>query len=112
MTGAIQHGIAWVFLAIGIAAFLLELWALVVALRAPANAYKAAGKQSKGLWVALTAVATVVGLSSLPVIGSGQGFGGLLSIGSVVVAGVFFASVRPVVAVKRRRPPRQSNSGW
>jgi len=111
VTDAIQQGVNWVFFAVAVAAFLLELWALAAALRAPAGAYRAAGKQTKGLWVLLTALAAFVGLSSLPVIGSGRGFGSLLTIAAIVVAGVFLAGVRPAVATGRR-PPRQQSSGW
>ncbi|MCL1898055.1 MAG: DUF2516 family protein [Micrococcales bacterium] len=112
MTGAIQQGVAWVFMAVAVAAFVIELWAFLTAIRAPASAYLSAGKQSKTLWAVLTGFSALIGLSSLPVIGSGQRFGGLLTIGAVVVAAVFLASVRPAVATKRRRPPPNRSGGW
>lgn len=111
MPEVIRTAVYWVFLAVGLVAFVVELWALLVAVRAPAAAYRAAGKQSKVVWVALTVAAVVVGLSSLPVVGSGRGFGGLLSVAAVVVAFVFLASVRPLLTERRPPPPRQTG-GW
>jgi len=112
MIPAIDSAVAWVFVLVAVAAFAVELWALVLAIKAPAGAYLASGKQTKTLWVALTAAAAFIGFTSLPLVGSGRGFGGLLTIAAVVVAGVFLASVRPAVAGHRRRPPRQSTGGW
>jgi len=111
MVPAINSTIAWVFMLVGVVAFVVEVWALIVAVRAPASAYLASGKQTKALWVALTAAAAFVGLSGLPLVGVGLGFGGLLSIAAVVLAGVFLASVRPAVA-GHRRPPRRPSGGW
>jgi len=113
MIPAINSAVAWVFVAVGVAAFVVEVWAFAVAVKAPARAYLAAGKQTKARWVALTGGAAFVGLCGLPLVGLGWGFGNILTIAAVVVAGVFLASVRPVVAgYRRRRPPRQQSGGW
>jgi len=98
-------------MAFAVVAFVLEIWAFVVAVRAPAGAYLAAGKRSKGLWVGLTGAAALIGLSTLPLAGAGN-FGGLLSIAALVVAGVFLADVRPAVSGRRPRPPKRQQGGW
>jgi len=112
MVPAINSAVVWVFVAVGVAAFVVEVWAFALAVKAPARAYLAGGKQTKTLWVTLTGGAAFVGLCGLPLVGLGWGFGNILTIAAVVVAGVFLASVRPVVAGFRRRPPRQQSGGW
>ncbi|MDR1635298.1 MAG: DUF2516 family protein [Bifidobacteriaceae bacterium] len=93
--------IAVLNMVIGLAALALEIAAFVIALKASPAAYIAAGKLSKGAWLAITTVALVVGLAAapLPAAGSNGRFGGLLSIASVVAALVFLVDVRP--ALKR-----------
>jgi cytochrome bd-type quinol oxidase subunit 2 len=102
---------------VAVAAFVIEAIALFIAVRTPAMAYQRAGKLSKPAWVAITAVAAVIGLSALPFIGTGRGFGELFSIASVVAAIVFLVDVRPAVVpyYGSRRPPRRgqdSQGGW
>jgi hypothetical protein len=114
MTFAVLKFQMLVFLGLALAAFGLEVWAMVVALRAPISAYPQAGKRTKGFWTALTVGAAVVGFLSLPVGSQGLGFGGLLSLAAVVVAAVFLADVRPAIRPYSRRrpgPPRQSSTG-
>jgi hypothetical protein len=84
---------------LGLAALAVEVWAFVLALKTPPGAYIAAGKLSKGAWVAITAIALVIGLGALPLpsLNSGARFGGLLSIAAVVAALVFIVDVRPAV---------------
>ncbi|MDR2378684.1 MAG: DUF2516 family protein [Bifidobacteriaceae bacterium] len=104
---------------IGWAALIVEIVAFAIAAKAPAAAYVAAAKLSKGAWVAITAVAMVIGLGSapLPLISAGGRFGGLLSIAGLVAALVFLVDVRP--ALKRHggsagnRPSGPSRpGGW
>lgn len=102
---------------LGLAALIVEVAAFVIALKAPAGAYVAAGKLTKPAWVAITAVAMVIGLGAAPVIGSGRPFGGLLSIASVVASLVFIVDVRPALKPYQGRPgPRSSGpdrpGGW
>ena len=51
------------FLALGLAAFVVEAWAFIDAIRRPAQAFVATGKQTKPLWLILLGVAAVVGLA-------------------------------------------------
>ncbi|MDR1293430.1 MAG: DUF2516 family protein [Bifidobacteriaceae bacterium] len=107
----LQSLLAW---GLGALALGVELWALIDAVRHRAAAFVAAGKTSKPLWLALTGVATAIGLVwVLP--GPGlPGLGGIASIAAVVVAIVYLVDVRPAVR-GHGRPPRQRGShtgGW
>ena len=51
------------FLALGLAAFIVEAWAFIDAIRRPAQAFVATGKQTKQLWLIILGVAAVVGLA-------------------------------------------------
>lgn len=92
---------AIVMLLLGAAALAMEVFALVEAARHPAAAYAAAEKLNKNAWVAITAVATLVGFVTL---------GNVLGIGliGVVAAGVFLADVRPAI---RRYTPTKRRGG-
>lgn len=87
----------WVFLAMALVAFGLEVWALTHALRMPAQSFEAADKRTKTFWSAILAAAVVIGflcipppigLSILPV---------LCLLLAVVPAGIYLADVRPAV---------------
>ncbi len=80
-----------VVMLLGIAALGLELFALVDAVRRRADAFVAAGKQSKTLWLVLLGVSGAVGFVSLY---SPLNFVALLG---VVAAGVYLADVRPAL---------------
>ncbi|MDR0945741.1 MAG: DUF2516 family protein [Bifidobacteriaceae bacterium] len=97
---------ALIFGAVGLAAFALEVWALVDALIRPRAAFPYGGKASKGLWVALTAAAALVGFGGTA-LGRG-GFGGLLSIAAVVLAIVYLVDVRPAVRTYPKQRPGSS----
>ncbi|MDR3201830.1 MAG: DUF2516 family protein [Bifidobacteriaceae bacterium] len=112
--GAVASLQAWVILGIGVAAFGLEVWACVDALIRPAPAYPAAGKASKTMWVALTAVAAVIGFGSASPFGAGP-IGGIAAVAAVIVAIVYLVDVRPAVRGARggpRRPPSRPSGGW
>ena len=84
-------------LLLGVAAFALEVCALIDALRHRPQAYAAAGKLSKIWWVAILGVAAAVGFVTISrVLG--------LGIIGVVAAGVYLADVRPALrSVSGRR---------
>ena len=50
------------FFALGLAAFVVEAWAFIDAIRRPGQAFVATGKQTKQLWLIILGVAAVVGL--------------------------------------------------
>jgi Protein of unknown function (DUF2516) len=81
------------FVALAVAAFIVEAWAFVDAITRPAQAFTAAGKQTKRLWLIILGVAFVLGLYS-------AAYGGvtsILSVAAFVAAAVYLADVRPKV---------------
>jgi hypothetical protein len=79
------------FLVLGLASFVLRVWALVDALVRPETAYVAAGKQSKVLWVVLLVVGLIFWLVG------------------VIAAIVYFVDVRP--ALRGASGGRSSSDG-
>ena len=82
------------FLALGLAAFIVEAWAFIDAITRPGQAFVAAGKQTKPLWLIILGVAAVIGLA-----GAAYGVGptSILPVAAVVAALVYLADVRPKV---------------
>ncbi len=91
------------FLALGLAAFVVEAWAFIDAIRRPAQAFVATGKKTKQLWLIILGVAAVVGLA-----GAAYGVGptSILPVAAFVAAAVYLADVRPKV-----KEFHNSNSG-
>jgi hypothetical protein len=77
--------------AIDLATLVGSAWALIHCLRTRPDAFPAIGRQSKGLWLALTGGATLVSLATFSPIG-------ILGIASIVIAGVYLLDIRPKVA--------------
>ncbi|SDP45548.1 Protein of unknown function [Pedococcus dokdonensis] len=81
-----------VTLLLGVAAFALEVFALVDAVRHRPDAFVAAGKRTKQFWSIILGVATLLGFVS---IGSNLTFSiGLIA---VVAAAIYMADVRPAL---------------
>lgn len=82
------------FLILGLAAFVVEAWAFIDAVRRPAQAFVAVGKQTKQLWLIILGVAAVVGLA-----GAVYGLGptSILPVAAFVAAAIYLADVRPKV---------------
>jgi Protein of unknown function (DUF2516) len=86
--------VSWLFYVLLVAAFVVEAWAFIDAVRRPAAGFVAASKQTKPLWLIILGVALVIGIA---------GVAGLLSIVSFipivafVAAAVYLADVRPKV---------------
>ncbi|WP_184581976.1 DUF2516 family protein [Lipingzhangella halophila] len=80
-------GFLWQILFIAI--FVTTLYALIEALRTPAQAFPAADKQTKGLWTALLGVGTFVSLSAA------LGFGAFFTILALAAALIYLVDVRP-----------------
>jgi hypothetical protein len=81
----------WITLAIGLATLVASAWAFIDCARARPDAFPAIGRQSKGLWLALTGGATLVSLATFSPIG-------ILGIASIVIAGVYLMDIRPRIA--------------
>jgi hypothetical protein len=82
------------FLILGLAAFGVEAWALGDAIRRPAQAFVAAGKQTKPLWMIFLGVGTVVGLWFAL---SGNFALSILPVAAFVAAAVYLTDVKPKV---------------
>ncbi|MDO5662073.1 MAG: DUF2516 family protein [Brachybacterium sp.] len=86
----------WIFFALSLGLFAIEVWALINALRFSPQAYIAAGKRTKTFWSLLTGLAVLLGFLTLPV--GGGGFGGMLfMLIGIVIAGIFLADVLPAL---------------
>jgi hypothetical protein len=94
----------WFFEVLMAAAFVVEAWAFIDALRRPAGAFPAVGKLTKPLWLIITGVAAVIGLASLAY---HMTLISILPIVAFVAAAVYLTDVRPKV----KEFPRGSNSG-
>jgi uncharacterized protein DUF2516 len=86
----------WFFEALSLAALGIEAWAFIDALRRPAPAFLAAGKQTKHLWLIILGVATVIGLG-YTVTGGGLSVIQILPIAAFVAAAIYLTDVRPKV---------------
>jgi len=97
--------LAYFFVALAIAAFIVEAWAFIDAITRPAQAFVAAGKQTKVIWLIILGIAFVLGLYAAAY----GGVTGFLSVAAFVAAAIYLADVRP--KVKEFRRDRSSSSG-
>ena len=108
MVGILGNGayapLAYFFVALAIAAFIVEAWAFIDAITRPAQAFVAAGKQTKVIWLIILGIAFVLGLYAAAY----GGVTGFLSVAAFVAAAIYLADVRPQVKEFRRG---RSNSG-
>ena len=102
MVGILGNGayapLAYFFVALAIAAFIVEAWAFIDAITRPAQAFVAAGKQTKVIWLIILGIAFVLGLYAAAY----GGVTGFLSVAAVVAAAIYLADVRPKVKEFRR----------
>ncbi len=84
----------WFFEVLMLAALVVEAWAFIDAVRRPAGAFTAAGKQTKPLWLLILGVAAVLGLASLAYRLS---LVSILPIVAFVAAAIYMVNVRPKV---------------
>lgn len=100
------------FVALAVAAFVVEAWAFVDAAMRPKAAFvaaatmsdNAAGRLTKPIWLIILGVAFVVGLYSAAY-GGAIGF---LSVLAFVAAAIYLAGVRPKVREYSKRGSRSS----
>jgi len=81
----------WILWIIGFGTLVVSAWAFIDCIRARPDAFPAIGRQSKGMWLALTGGATLVSLATFSPIG-------ILGIASIVIAGVYLLDIRPKIA--------------
>jgi hypothetical protein len=114
LIGGVYGPLNYFFLALTIAAFGVEAWALVDAIIRPKAAFAAAAamgdnaaqRLTKQWWLIILGVAFVLGLSAAAY-GGGTGF---LSILAFVAAAIYLAGVRPKVR-EYGNPGNRSSSG-
>ena len=92
------------FLALGLVAFIVEAWAFIDAVTRPKQAFVAASKQTKPLWLIILGVAAVVGLY-FGIYGSGPV--SILPVAAFVAAAIYLTDVRPKV---KAFPKNRTNS--
>lgn len=85
----------WFFEALAVAALGFEGFAFIDAIRRPSQAFLAASKQTKPLWLVITGVATAIGIGTAAQ-GSFSAIG-ILSVVAFVAAAVYLTDVRPKV---------------
>ncbi|HWG02798.1 MAG TPA: DUF2516 family protein [Trebonia sp.] len=97
MVGILGNGayapLAYFFVALAVAAFVVETWAFIDAIIRPAPAFTAAGKQTKKIWLLILGVAFVLGLYAAAYGGATS----ILSVAAFVAAAIYLADVRPKV---------------
>jgi hypothetical protein len=98
--------LTYFFVALAVAAFVVEAWAFVDVIIRPAPAFVAAGKQTKMIWMIILGVAFVLGLYAAAY----GGVTGILSVAAFVAAAIYLADVRPKVK-DFRRGSNSSSSG-
>jgi hypothetical protein len=104
------------FVALAVAAFVVEAWALVDAVMRPKAAFataaamsdNAAGRLSKPIWLIILGVAFVLGLYSAAY----GGVTGFLSVLAFVAAAIYLAGVRPKVREYTKRGSRSSSGPY
>ena len=74
---------------LSLAIVVLQAWALIDCVTRPTNAFEAAGKLTKPAWLAITAIALVVGLVFGPL--------GILGLAGIVASIVYLVDVRPAI---------------
>jgi len=84
------------FVVISIAAFAFEVFAFIDAVRRPAPAFVAAGKQTKPIWLLILGVAMVVGLGYAFYVGGASAIS-ILPVAAFVAVAIYLVDVRPKV---------------
>jgi len=95
-TGSAMTPLNIFFVVISIAAFVVEAFAFIDAVRRPAPAFTAAGKQTKPIWLLILGVAMVVGLGYAFYLGGASAIS-ILPVAAFVAAAIYLVDVRPKV---------------
>ena len=90
--------LTYFFVALAVAAFVVEAWAFIDGIIRPAPAFVAAGKLTKPLWLIILGVAFVLGLYTALYGGVTQ----ILAVVAFVAAAIYLVDVRPKVREFKR----------
>jgi len=85
----------WFFEVLSLAALVIEVWAFIDAIRRPAAAFTAAGKQTKPIWLIILGVAVVIGIGYTAL--GGVSLIQILPLAAFVAAAIYLTDVRPKV---------------
>ncbi len=98
----------WIVFVLSLAALGVEVYAFIDCARRRSDAFSAAGKRTKGFWLAITGVAALLGFVSL------GGLGGILAIAAIIASGVYLADVKPALdqVTGRGRPTDGPYGPW
>ncbi|MFV2145080.1 DUF2516 family protein [Isoptericola sp. G70] len=103
----------YVLAALAVVVFVVQVWALIDALRRPAHGFVAEGKLKKPIWLLILGVAVVLGFLGLPSGGSAGNAVGFLNIIAVVASIVYLVDVRPKLrAYGPGKGRSQGSSSW
>ena len=86
--------VGYFFWALMVCAFVVEAFAFIDAIRRPANAFTAVGKQTKPLWLIILGVAFLIGIGGAL---NRIGIFSFLPIIAFVAAAIYLADVRPKI---------------
>jgi len=95
----------WVALLLGVAALAAQAWSFVDALLNRPDAFVAAGKRTKGFWLAVTGGATLIGFVFVL-----NPFN-IFSLVAIVAAGIYLTDVRPALRAVGGRGRRSGSAG-
>ena len=84
----------WLYLALGVVAVVLQIWALADCATRGNEQFLRAGQRPKSFWLILTAVAAAVGVMSVWGLFSFGGGLGILGIAALCVSAVYLAGPR------------------
>ena len=82
--------VEWIMLAIDLATIVGAAFCLIDCLRRRQDAFPAVSRQTKPIWLALTAGSLLLALAPLPIYS-------MLKVASIVVIGVYLLDVRPKI---------------
>lgn len=85
----------WLFFVLAVAAFLVEAWAFIDAIRRPTAGFVAAGKQTKPLWLIILGVSMVIGVYGI--LSGGVSPISILPVAAFIAAAIYLTDVRPKV---------------
>jgi hypothetical protein len=89
-----DHDPIWIFFVLLLtAALVVEVWAFVDAVRRPAGAFVAAGKQTRQIWLLISGLAMVLGFVFWWV----GGITSFLAVAAFVAAAIYHVDVKPKV---------------
>ena len=108
--GGAYTPLTYFFLALFLAAFVFEAWAFIDAIIRPAQAFLAAGKRTKQIWLLIVGVAAVLGLASAT--GYLGGATWFLGTAAFVAAAVYMVDVRPKLKEFRTSKGSKSSGSW